>query len=231
MKKIMLMAVAMMFLALFNLSAEAQVIDKKHYVSVTGYHEISVMPDQIYLSITLDEGDSKGKVALEEQRKAMFQALKKLKIDVEKQLKVVDMESAYFRRNSSLAATKYELKVGSATEAREVMEALDAVKVPNVAVERLECSNLEEYRSEVRKSAIRDAKMKAEELAEAIGQSIGPCFEIDDYTTPRSDGVMYIRGLATKSANDVVVEEPVVEFKPMKIVYNVSARFVLNLSE
>lgn len=232
MKK-MLIAVVMIFLSSFGFSVAAQTIEKQTpYISVNGYSEIMVTPDEIFLSITLDESDTKGKVSLEEQRRAMFQALKRLKIDVEKQLKVVDMSSDYFRRKSSLAATKYELKVGSAAEARDVFEALDAVKISNVDVVRAQCSKIEEYRTEARKAAIRDAKAKATELAEAIGQSIGPCFEINDYTTPRNNGVVYVRGLAAKASNDAIAEEayvePDVEFKQITITYNVSARFLLN---
>ena len=227
MKKMFLLAVAVLCCTSLNV-AQAQV-EVKPEVSVQGYAEIKVSPDEIFLSITLDEGDTKGKVSLEEQRKAMFQALKRLKIDVEKQLKVVDMSSDFFRRKSSLAATKYELKVATADEARQAIEALDAVKISNVDVVRVQCSKMEEYRTEARKAAIRDAKKKATELAEAIGQSIGACIYINDYTTPRSDGVMYI-GRAMKAANDSVVEEaePIVEFKQITITYNVSAKFELH---
>ena len=120
MKRYFIVLVALFFAMSLSLgTAQAQLVEKTPYVFVNGHSEIKVSPDEIFLSITLDEGDTKGKVSLEEQRKAMFQALKRLKIDVEKQLTVVDMSSDYFRRKSSLATTKYELKVGSAAEARE----------------------------------------------------------------------------------------------------------------
>lgn len=232
MKRYFIVLVALFLAMSLSLGTAQAQVEVKPEVSVNGYSEIKVTPDEIFLSITLDEGDTKGKVSLEEQRKAMFQALKRLKIDIEKQLKVVDMSSDFFRRKSSLATTKYELKVGSAAEARDVFEALDAVKISNVNVVRAQCSKMEEYRAEARKSAIRDAKAKATELAEAIGQSIGPCFEINDYTTPRNDGVFYIRGLAAKATNDAIAEEtyvePDVEFKQVTITYNVSAKFELH---
>lgn len=233
MKKIMLFAVAMIALSSFGFSAKAQTIEKQTpYVSVNGYSEIKVTPDEIFLSITLDESDTKGKVTLEEQRKAMFQALKRLKIDVEKQLSVVDMSSNYFRRKSSLAATKYELKVGSATEAREVFEALDAVKISNINVVRAQCSKYEEYRTEARKAAIRDAKAKAAQLAEAIGQSIGPCFEINDYNTSSqpivTKRVTMMRATNMDSVAEEAYVEPDIEFEQIMITYNLSAKFELH---
>lgn len=237
MKKIFLFAAVVLASTMLGISAMAQtVLPNTPYVSVNGNSEIKVTPDEIFLSITLDESDTKGRVTLEEQRKAMFQALKRLNIDVEKQLTVVDMSSNYFRRKSSLAATKYELKVGSATEARKVFEALDAVKISNVNVVRAQCSKLEEYRAEARKVAIRNAKAKAAELAEAIGQSIGDCFEINDYNTS-SQPIVVKRVNMMRAANmdSAVTEEayvePDIEFEQIKITYNVSARFLLNLGE
>lgn len=237
MKKIFLFAAVVLASTMLGISAMAQtVLPNTPYVSVNGNSEIKVTPDEIFLSITLDESDTKGRVTLEEQRKAMFQALKRLNIDVEKQLTVVDMSSNYFRRKSSLAATKYELKVGSATEARKVFEALDAVKISNVNVVRAQCSKLEEYRAEARKAAIRNAKAKAAELAEAIGQSIGDCFEINDYNTS-SQPIVVKRVNMMRAANmdSAVTEEayvePDIEFEQIKITYNVSARFLLNLGE
>lgn len=224
--------VMLMTLSLGRVQAQMVMEKPTPYISVNGYSEIKVAPDEIFLSITLDEGDTKGKVTLEEQRKAMFQALKRLKINLEEQLKVVDMSSDYFRRKSSLATTKYELKVGSATEAREVFEALDAAKISNVNVVRAQNSKFEEYRIEARKAAIRDAKAKAMQLAEAIDQSIGPCFEINDYNTS-SQPVVVKRASMMYAANmDSVAEEafvePDIEFEQIRITYNISAKFELH---
>ena len=90
-------------------------------VSVNGSSQVKITPDVIYMTIRLDESDTKGKITLEEQRKQMFSALKKCGVDIEKQLSVQDMSSSYFRRRGSLAVTQYELKVGSADEARRVI--------------------------------------------------------------------------------------------------------------
>ena len=152
-------------------------------VSVNGSAQLKVTPDVIYMAIKLDESDTKGKVTVEQQRKDMFSALKKCGVDLEKQLSVQGMSSEFYRKRGSLAATQYELKVGSADEARKIFEALDKVGVVNVNITRATCSKLEEHRAEARQSAMRDAQMRAQQLAEAVGQSIGACYEINDYTT------------------------------------------------
>lgn len=226
MKRILLTLVAVIALAV---SASAQA-DLRPTVSVNGQAKITAPLDEIFLSITLKESDSKGKIDLEQQRVAMLRALRKCGVNTEGQLRLADMASSFFKRKGSLASSQYELKVGSAEEARKVFEALDDAGIANVNIARATCSKIEEYRSEARREAIRNAKARAEELATAIGQSIGACYEINDYSN--SQPVVYRANMLTKSAMaDGLVEEsaePEVEFKPIEINYSVSAKFILN---
>lgn len=226
MKRILLTLVAVIALAV---SASAQA-DLRPTVSVNGQAKITAPLDEIFLSITLKESDSKGKIDLEQQRVAMLRALRKCGVNTEEQLRLADMASSFFKRKGSLASSQYELKVGSAEEARKVFEALDDAGIANVNIARATCSKIEEYRSEARREAILNAKARAEELATAIGQSIGACYEINDYSN--SQPVVYRANMLTKSAMaDGLVEEsaePEVEFKPIEINYSVSAKFILN---
>ena len=201
-------------------------------VSVNGSAQLKVTPNEIYIAIKLDETDTKGKVTLEEQRKEMFAALKKCNIDIEKQLSVTDMSSSFFRKRGSLAASNYELKVASADEARKVFEELDKRGISNVNITRAACSDMEQHRTEARKMAILDAQARAKALAEAIGQTIGACYEINDYNTSvqpvNATRTMLAKGMV---AMDAAAEEslPEVEFEQLTITYNVSAKFLLNL--
>ena len=202
-------------------------------ISVNGSAQLKVLPDEIYITIKLDEGDTKGKVTLEEQRRNMFAALKKAGVDAEKQLAVVDMNSSYYRRKGSLAVTQYELKVATAEAVGKVFEALEKAGIPNVNVTRTAYSKMEELRSEARKAAMVNAQQRARELAEAVGQSVGACYEINDYTTTtqpvvyRSNKLMMASGAALDGATEEA--EPNVEFEQIVVSYNVSAKFLLNL--
>jgi uncharacterized protein YggE len=201
-------------------------------VSVNGSSQVKVLPDEIYISIKLDESDTKGKVTLEEQRRNMFAALKKAGVDAEKQLSVVDMNSSFYRRRGALAVTQYELKVATAEHVGKVFEALEKAGIPNVNVTRTAYSKMEELRSEARKAAIINAQQRARELAEAVGQSIGACYEINDYTTTTQPVVYRSKMMLANSASlDAATEEaePNVEFEQIVVSYNVSAKFLLNL--
>lgn len=217
---------------LSSVAASAQNMPITPTVSVNGSAQIKVTPDVIYLTIKLDESDTKGKVTVEEQRKGMFSALKKCGIDIEKQLSVQGMSSSFYRKRGSLAATQYELKVGSADEARKVFEQLEKVGVVNVNISRATSSKLEEYRAEARQAAMRNAQMRASQLAEAVGQTIGACYEINDYTTDArnySTSRVMLAKNAVASADMAVEEaEPEVAFEQIVINYNVSAKFYLN---
>lgn len=231
MKKIFIGAIATLALAL-TLNprlAQAQTQPIIPTVSVNGSAQIKVTPDVIYLTIKLDESDTKGKVTVEQQRKSMFAALNKCDIDIEKQLSVQGMSSEFFRRRGSLAATQYELKVGSAAEVRKVFDELEKVGVVNVNVARATSSKLDEYRTEARTKAMQNAQQRARELAEAVGQQIGACYEINDYTTTTET----VYGKRLMMSNAVMMDsaaeeaEPNVEFEQIVVNYNVSAKFYL----
>jgi len=230
MKKLLMAAFAAAALAM---SASAQELGETiPTVTVNGSAQLKITPDVLYLTISLDESDTKGKVPLEEQRSKMFAALKKSGIDAEKQLRVLDMSSSFFRKRGSLSSSKYELKVGSAAEARKVFETLDAYGIPNVQIVRSTSSKLDEYRNQVRAEAMRNAQSRARQLAEAVGQSIGACYEITDYTnnvqpvTFRAMGAM--KNSVMMDAVTEAEEEPDVEFEQIVLNYNVTAKFILN---
>ena len=229
----MLLVVAMAFVAL-SLSVgrtEAQELaNATPFVAVNGSSQVKVTPDEIYLRITLDEGNTKGKDVIEAQYKRLFSALRKCGVDIEKQLSLLDMSSEYFRRGSSLATTQYELKLTSTESVSLVFVTLDKYGITNVAVSRTACSKIEEYQRQARQEAIRNAQSRARDLAEAIGQSIGACFEINDYTSDArvTGSRMMMAKNATMDMASEEFAEPNVEFEQIVINYNVSAKFVLN---
>lgn len=230
MKKIFISLSVVLLMSVIALSASAQTAEMIPTVAVNGQSQIRVLPDEIYLSIRLDESDTKGRLTIEEQRRKMFSALKRAGVDAEKQLFVQDMSSSYFRRSRSLAATLYELKLSSADAVRKVFDELDAAGITNVNVTRTSHSDMDGLRRQARQKAIQDAQQRARDLAEAIGQSIGACYEISDYTTSTQPVYRKNMLMATSAAMDAVAQEaePEVQFEQIEITYSVSAKFYLN---
>ena len=76
MKRIILMAAV----ALMALPVAAQTVGEAFpsYIQVNGRAEKEIAPDEFYLSVVIDERDSKGKLSVESQQRDMIAALRRL---------------------------------------------------------------------------------------------------------------------------------------------------------
>lgn len=229
MKKMMLVLAALVVVAA---SASAQQTEAfPSYIEVTGVAEKEVAPNEIYLSITINERDSKGKISVDEQQREMLAALKKLGVKPDLQLKMVDLTSSYFKRGNALAKAQYELKLGSAVEVAKVWRALDGLGISQVTVTKVSHTDLEKFKAETRTEAIRAARDNAHALAEAIDQKAGKCFWIADYSSPvrtvYAAANLKSRAMVEEASFDAVVEEEGLEFQTINLQHRVQAKFVL----
>lgn len=224
-----ILAAAVAFLAL---PAAAQVQEAfPSYIQVNGRAEREIAPDEFYLQIVINERDSKGKVSVESQQRDMIAALKRLGVNVEKQLKVANLSSEFFKKNTSVATAKYQLQLGSSAEVGKVWQALDGLGISNVSILKVSHSQLERYKSEVRVEAMRNAKQNAATLAEAIGQTIGKCFYVydsnNDVMPVFYNNMAVMRSAKAFDAAEAAAGEEPLDFKTIKLQYSVQAKFVL----
>lgn len=228
MKKLILIAAV----ALMAFPAAAQVQEAfPSYIQVNGRAEKEITPDEFYLSIVINERDSKGKISVESQQRDMIAALKRLGVNVEKQLKVANLSSEFFKKKTSVATAKYQLKLSSAPEVSKVWQALDNLGISNVSIQRVSHTQIEQLKQQVRIEAMQNAKQSAQTLAQAVGQTIGKCFYIYD---SNNDVVPYyynnsfmVRGMAKADMAEAASEEEPLDFKTIKLQYSVQAKFVL----
>ena len=161
----------------------------------------------------------------------MIAALKRLGVNVEKQLKVANLSSEFFKKNTSVATAKYQLQLGSSAEVGKVWQALDGLGISNVSILKVSHSQLERYKSEVRVEAMRNAKQNAATLAEAIGQTIGKCFYVYDSNNVVMpvfyNNMAVMRSAKAFDAAEAAAEEEPLDFKTIKLQYSVQAKFVL----
>lgn len=228
MKRWIVSAAALLFL----LPAAAQMQEAyPSYIQVYGRAEKEVTPDEFYLQIIINERDSKGKISVESQQRDMIAALRRQGIDIEKQLKVANLSSEFFKKNTSVASAKYQLQLGSAAEVSKAWQALDALGISNVSILRVSHSKIEELKREVRLDAMRNAQQSAREMAEAVGQTIGKCFYIYDTNSNVMplyyDNAVVMRSAKASTAGAEAVEEDPLDFKTIRLEYSVQAKFVL----
>lgn len=230
MKKMIFLAAAFLLVALSVSAQQAETFPS--YIEVNGVAEKEVAPNEIYLSITINERDSKGKISIDEQQRDMVAVLKKLGVKPAEQLKMLDLTSSYFKRGNALAKAQYELKLTSAVEVARVWRALDELGISQVTVQKVSHTDIETFKKEVRADAMRAARDNARTLAEAIDQKAGKCFWIADYSSPVKTTFavanMKARGVMEESVSfDSIVEEEGLEFQTINLQHRVQAKFVL----
>lgn len=222
-----MIAAAALLLSAPLFAQEKNFIDQP-YLEVNGRAEMEVAPDEIYVRITINEQDSKGKVTVLQQEKDMVRRLKDLGIDVEKKLVVQDMSSDLFKRKDVSTSKTYQLEVNSATQLAHVFQALQAVGISDASIERTDVSNMDELRQQVRAAAAKAAQQNAQVLASALGQKAGKALFVQDYSY---NARPYANIMMAKSAvMDMAAEAtaaPTLEFEKIKIEHSVMVRFVL----
>ena len=230
MKKMIFLVAAFLLVALSVSAQQAETFPS--YIEVNGVAEKEIAPNEIYLSITINERDSKGKISIDEQQRDMVAVLKKLGVKPAEQLKMLDLTSSYFKRGNALAKAQYELKLTSAVEVACVWRALDELGISQVTVQKVSHTDIETFKKEVRADAMRAARDNARALAEAIDQKAGKCFWIADYSSPVKTTFavanMKARGVMEESVSfDAMVEEEGLEFQTINLQHRVQAKFVL----
>ena len=87
--------VAALLTLTFNGLAQGKNFVDQPYVEVTGEADSLVMPNLIYLNITISENDGKNKIDVQELEGKMLETIRALGIDPEKKLTVSDLLSNF----------------------------------------------------------------------------------------------------------------------------------------
>ncbi|MBO0324369.1 SIMPL domain-containing protein [Muricauda sp. CAU 1633] len=204
------------------------------YLETQAQVDTLVTPDKIYLNITIQEKDSKGRVSVEEQENKMAQRLKALGIDLDKQLVIKDLSSnfeKYFLRGKEVLKSKqYSLLVYTGKQAAEVMVALEQLDIANAFLEKTEYSKMDELELELKSRAIKKAKQKADALTKPLGQKVGLAIHIVDNSQPYYPRYNQAPMMEMKAVSaDMGQAEPLdIDFEKIKVETTVNVKFALS---
>lgn len=232
MKKIILPSVCLLFSTLAL--AQSKTFLDVPYLETSAQVDTLVTPDKIYLNITIQEKDSKGKKSVEEQENKMAQRFRSLGIDLDKQLVIKDLSSnfkKYFLRGQEVLKSKqYSLLVYSGKQAGEVMVALEQLDIANANLEKTEYSKMDELELELKSRAAKKAKQKAMALTKPLGQNVGKAIHILDTSTPYYPryNQMPRMEMKTLSMDEVAVEPLDIDFEKIKVETSVNIKFALS---
>ena len=176
------------------------------YIETAAFADTLIMPDRIYMTIALSEGDSRGKKSTEEQEQIMEKQLKSLNIDIEKDLTLITLSSDYARY--FLGGTKvnkvklYSLLVHDGITASKVIAALELEEISNVSITQKEYSKQDELLLALKSKAVKNAKKNAQAMVQATGKKAGDVLfitdiPIDGYNQNKSNGHVVFRGLSS----------------------------------
>ncbi len=212
--------------------------DTRAFVTQDAKAERLVTPDELYLSITINEKDNKGKSTIEEMQSKMVRTLQSQGIDVEKNLSLNYMGSeisySAFKRNVTPRTTAtYTLKLNRAELMQKVIEQLEKESITNISLTRTAYSKADELYNELGAEAMKKAQAQAANLAAAVGQNIGSAININSWNSSNAGAqprLYKARGsLDYAVANEsAVAEEPQIEIGKITFSVNVTVKFLLN---
>ena len=182
------------------------------YIEVRASATRKVTPDEIYLKITIKESDYKDKKSLQHMQNIMVKELEKQGIDIDKNLTVLSMGSSmklktFSSKIKTLTEAVYILKLSDAEAMQNVISALEAQDISNIALAETKYSKRDTLESELGVEAIKKAKQRATELVAAIGQEIGKAIYVNSWTmneviSPRNYKAMATRGAVLEESAD-----------------------------
>jgi uncharacterized protein YggE len=180
------------FLSLALSSFGQSPAEEQPYIEVTGSAELEVIPDEIYIGISIVEKYvNKVKITIEEQEAALMESIQKLGIDRDK-LVLSDADASYvkvrWKTKDVITRKDYILKASDAATVGRVYQELEQLEIKDASISRVSYSKMDSLRREVKILALKAAKEKAAYLLAAIGEQMGKPMIIREQTL---DGSFY----------------------------------------
>jgi uncharacterized protein YggE len=218
----------------FTMQGQTKNFIDQPYISVNGYADTFVTPNEIFIKIILSEKDSRDRVSVEEQETKLVNGLNSLGINTETNLSVFDFGSNYrfyFLKKKDVIKTKqYTLKVTDAVMVGKVFMMLEEKDISNASIDRVNHSGLENIRNQTRIKAVENAKDKAVAMVTVLKQAIGPAIHIsDNEDKENTDGLKYdnLERRLYREEGKYKYETEKLDFEKIKVVATVSVQFIL----
>lgn len=202
------------------------------YIDINTTVEREVIPNELYLQITISEKDYKGKKSLEEMQEAMIGALKINRIDIPECLTLNYMGSevgykAFSKSIKSQTEATYMLRLNDVATMQSVIASLEERQISDIELVRTRFTGEKELKAEMGIEAMRLAKEEAQMLAGAIGQEAGKALTISYWMNSGQTQPRLYKARMANAVEDAAVEHPVGE--PMISIGKNTYRFTVNV--
>lgn len=224
------------FLTLQSYSQTKNFIDQPFLETIAEIDTL-VTPDKIHLVIMLNEEDNRNRKSTEELEASMLRVLKSLKIDLKKNLSVLDYSSdfkKYFLSGQKILKTKmYSLIVNDAQTVGKVMAGLEREEISNVSITKTEYSKSDQLLLDLKSKAILKAKQNSEKMVEPLNQKVGKAIYISDLETESITSQLQgkVAGVQIRGYSSIygsrAQEDIVIDFEKMKFSSKVKVKFII----
>ncbi|MFD2325013.1 SIMPL domain-containing protein [Mucilaginibacter galii] len=227
MKKLLLLAA----LLTVTITGFAQNVDLRRKIEVTGSAEQEVTPDIIYVAISLKEYmNGKNKVDISTLERQLQKAV--TEAGISKEDFMINNISSYNyvidkKKNPDFLASKqYRIKVRDLNAINTILSKVDDKGIQSTGVDSYDYSKLAELRQTLKIKALQAAREKATYLLNSIGEKLGGAIDIQDIENePLNQPVYNVRMFKTAMAADMVENVEPIDFKKIKLNYQVRAVF------
>lgn len=214
--------------------------EEKPFIEVTGTAEQEVVPDEIYIKITIREKYvNKEKITIEAQEEKLKAALREIGVDV-KNLSLSDANADYVKvkwgTKDVLTKKDFILKVGDAVTLGKAFQQLDKLEITDAFVSKVNHSKIDSLRKEVRIMAIKAAKAKTDYLLMAIGEQTGKPMvvrELELENLPLSSNIINVGGSRASMQGyyidgiEMKDDEEEIQFQKIKLQAAIYVKFLI----
>lgn len=219
-------------------ASNAQTMEKPlvKKIEVNGSAEQEVLPDEIYVSISLREyfkdKDNKNKIDIMVLEKQLQKAVEEAGIPKENfSIGAINGYREWWgkKKPTTFLETKnYILKVSNLYKIDGIVSKVEEKGVAGINIDRYEFSKIEQLRRDIKIKALQAAKEKAKYLLEGIGEQLGEAIEIieiDNGYTPQPVYANVMMRSAKMEMADAAMPESTIDVQKIKVRYEMKAVF------
>jgi uncharacterized protein len=236
MKKVILI-IAVLFSTQMNAQTTVTIPDPVRKIEVTGSAEMEVVPDEVFVSITLQEyrKENKSKVSIDEISRTFLAACEKAGISKDRievqNMSGFDQSEWYWRKRKKeqpdlMQSTSYVIKFSSPAEMDKLANLLDDQSTQNVYVMKSSNSKEKEYRKQLKTEALKNARAKAAYMLEGIEAKVDEVLFVRELEAGNMVYPMYKNAMMMANQEmDAGSANEGLNFKKIKYLYQVEAHF------
>jgi len=241
MKRVTLLIIS---LILVNLSFGQISRDTLNYIEITGYAELEIEPDIVFVYFQIAEYNptTKQKLKIEKQEEELFKIL--TDIDVQStEMKIENFSSIQFKvkwKDIDFTQTKdYTIKFTDISKLNKFYEklALSLINYTNITITKLDNSKMDEFKEQLYEKAINEAYRKAEIVLKKVNKKVGNPLTINEVNITNSanpvlsnalqgkvSGVQ-IRGVSSLYGSSAYEEYQNISIRNILIAYKLVVKF------